>query len=309
MEEKSLEKVSADAFLQSERLNQMMKVAQQFHKAGCFGGDVKNAEQAFVKIQAGIEMGMPPMEAMNSLYIVNGKITIWGSAMTKKIREAGWSLGFEDEVDQAGNPVACTVTIKKGDEDYSEKSTKQQLVALKSRAFQFAPKEKLRWHAIAQLIKFQVPEVLGGVVMYMKEELEDLPRERVDVAVVDDTEIPQADDVVAELKDCDMEKFKEIEEKLPKIINHYTEEDKKKLSQAFKKRRDELIEKVASETPVVMMTEDDHGVIVDGKKVSTKNKKPDIDIEDEGAVDAELEKVSKQAGKDRERGELPNPKK
>lgn len=305
MTDKAIEKVSTDAFLQSDRLNQMMKVAQQFHKAGCFMGDVKNPEQAFVKIQAGAEMGMPPMEAMNSLYIVNGKITIWGSAMSKKLREAGWKISFDDKVDAQGKPTGCTVTIKKDDEELSETATAQQLVALKSRAFSFAPKEKLRWHAIAQLVKFHVPEVLGGVVMYMKEEIEDLPRERAEVTVVDDTEIPQADDVVKELNECeDVKTFKEIEERLPKIINDYSEEERKEIAKAFRAKRDELIEKVAEDVkPVEMM--DDHGVIVDGEKISTK----DIDLDNEKAVDAELDKVAKQAGKDRERGELPNPKK
>ena len=46
---------------QAEIMKHRLAIADKFHKAGCFGGDVKNSFQAMVKIQAGAEMGMPPM--------------------------------------------------------------------------------------------------------------------------------------------------------------------------------------------------------------------------------------------------------
>jgi hypothetical protein len=45
---------------------------------------VQNKEQAIVVMQAGFEMGMKPLESLNSLYLVNGQITIWGKALVKR---------------------------------------------------------------------------------------------------------------------------------------------------------------------------------------------------------------------------------
>lgn len=153
---------------EGERLNQMFKLADQFYKAGCFGADVKNPQQALVKMQAGFEMGMPPVEAMNSLYIVNGHITIFGTAMAKRLRLHGWEIKYDDKTDE------CTVTIKKGNEEYSYTATATELRKLNSKAFAFAPKEKLRWHALSRIIRFHVPEVLEAGIGYLKEEAEDM---------------------------------------------------------------------------------------------------------------------------------------
>lgn len=155
-------------FFESERLNQMHKLATYFHQAGCFGGDVKNAAQALVKIQAGLEMGIPPMEAMNSLYIVNGKLTMYGPAMSKRLRLKGWSIKYDDAKNDE-----CTVTITKGLEVFSYTATMADLIALKSKAIAFAAKDKLKWHAISRLIRFYVPEVLEAGIAYFDEEIED----------------------------------------------------------------------------------------------------------------------------------------
>jgi hypothetical protein len=161
------DKMDVAAHFQTDNVQLMLDMANQFFKAGCFGADVKNPQQAFVKIQAGKEMGMPPMEAMNSLYIVNGKITIWGSAMVKRLRESGWKIEYKED------EGSCTAIITKDGEKYEYTATKDEILKLNSRAFKFAPKEKLRYHAVSRLIRFNVPEILG-CNMYAKEEAEDI---------------------------------------------------------------------------------------------------------------------------------------
>lgn len=159
-----------DVFFQQERLNQQMAIATHFFNAKCFGGGVQNPEQLFVLIQAGAEMGLPPIAAVNSLYIVNGKITIYGMAMTKRLREAGWKISYDDS-----KQGELTATIEKDDEKYSYTATAAELQSMKSRAYSLAPKDKLKWHAISRLVRFYVPEITGGTISYIKEEVEDLP--------------------------------------------------------------------------------------------------------------------------------------
>lgn len=160
---------STDQYFNPVRLQQQLAIATHFFNAKCFGGNVQNPEQVFVLIQAGSEMNMGPMESMNSLYIVNGKITIYGMAMTKKLRSAGWLINYDESKENE-----LTATITKGDEKYSYTATAKELLSLNSRAYKLAPKDKLKWHAISRLVRFYVPEVVGGTISYIKEEIEDM---------------------------------------------------------------------------------------------------------------------------------------
>ncbi len=155
-------------FYNPDRINQMLKMADHFYKAGCFGSDVQNAEQAFVKLQMGAEIGMQPMESLNSLYIIKGKVTVWGTAQGKILKNAGFKIKYEDQADNAGNPFACAVTVTRGDESYGYTATINEIK--NGQAAKFAPKEKLRYHALSRILRFDLPELLGGNV-YTAEEV------------------------------------------------------------------------------------------------------------------------------------------
>jgi hypothetical protein len=143
--------------LQERVMKQRLAMANKFFLAGCFTSDVHNAEQAFVKIQAGAEMGMEAMRAMNGLYIVNGKVTVWGQETSRRLKEHGWDLFYEDETEEG-----LTVKITKGKIVHQENVKAKEKQLEKSRAMGFAPKNKMRWYGLAQLIRFKVPDVLNG---------------------------------------------------------------------------------------------------------------------------------------------------
>jgi hypothetical protein len=166
--------LAVDVFYNPERLNMMVAFARKLFEAKCFSSDVKNPEQALVKIQAGAEMGMGPIESMTSLCIINGNISIWGKGASKRLRDHGWSLFYTDETENS-----VTVSITKGKEVHKYTATAEEVGSLKSQALKFAKKDKLKWHAIGRLIRFYVPEVLGAV-SYVAEELEEATVEIVD---------------------------------------------------------------------------------------------------------------------------------
>lgn len=161
---------TAISYMDKSYVENVLLVANQFYQAKCFGSDVQNAHQAFVKIQAGAEMGMKPMEAMNSLYIVNGKITIWGSAQIKALRNHGWKVTFP-----VSTKTDVTCRVEKGDEVYEETYNIADLPA-GSKAKGFAPMEKLRYHAVSRIIRFNLPEVLDIGTIYSVEEAEDMDK-------------------------------------------------------------------------------------------------------------------------------------
>jgi len=207
-------------------LNQRMKMASEFHLSGAFTGDVKNKQMAFAKIMAGAEMGMGPMEAMNAFYFVNGKLTIYGAALSKKIREAGWKINYKEN-----GVESCTVTIKKEDEEFSYEATKADLIALKSKAYQFAPKDKLKWHALGRLVRFYVPEILSGTVSYTKEEYEDVPTKKIEVK-----EVSAVEAMLESIEKADVEALEKIKHDLPKTAAFYDEEELDQIAEAIMKR-------------------------------------------------------------------------
>lgn len=128
-----------------ETFETMKAIAMKMHGAKCFSGNIENAEQAFVIIQAGYEMGIAPVEALNSFYIVKGKITIYGVAMAKRVKMHGWKIkvgGHDKE--------QCELTVFKDEETYSYTAKKEQVENLGAgrgkNAYHNAPEDKLYWH-------------------------------------------------------------------------------------------------------------------------------------------------------------------
>jgi len=229
-------------FFDTERFQSMAKMAEAFAKSGAFGRDVPNGYVALAKIQAGLEMGLPPMEAMNSLYIVNGHIGPYGAAQSKMLRKKGWALKYEDKEDEKGNPVACTVTVSKDGEVHTYTAKASELT--KSNAFKIAPKNKLRWHGLGQIIRFEIPEVTDAGMMYLAEELEDLEPAKMQVSnVVGADAEPQlsATDWMKKINESqDMQELNSIKSDLAKIFNDFTADEQGKLLLTLGKRTEEV---------------------------------------------------------------------
>ena len=145
---------------------QMKQMATDFIASKAVPRGIENAEQLIMVFQAGYEMGMKPVEAMSSLYIVNGKITPWGPAVIRRLRNFGWRINYQETLE------SCTATVTNGDESYTdtftfemaEKSgyTKDRSGSLEVGWIPGANRTlKMRYGAISNIVKTYLPEVLG----------------------------------------------------------------------------------------------------------------------------------------------------
>jgi len=158
---------------------QMKQLASDLIAGGAASADAKTPEQLVVKLQAGFELGMTPVESLNSLYIVNGRVTIWGSALIKRLRVFGWSVSYKDET-----PDKCTITVRKCDDFIEDTFTFKDAQDSGYTSGQSGlkigwklgqnRKLKMRYGAASQLAKTYLPEVLGAIVG-IKEIDEDAP--------------------------------------------------------------------------------------------------------------------------------------
>lgn len=161
--------LTVTAYLNPEIWGQMEKVANALVQSKSFPKNIQNGPQAMVVMQAGIEMGMKPLEAIQSLTIINGAINTWGKATTKRLRDHGWRIKYVDKTEEGGS---CTATVTKGEETYTDTVTfkKAQLSkwthangVLKAGWYEGENREmKLRYNALSKIIKTYIPEVLGS---------------------------------------------------------------------------------------------------------------------------------------------------
>lgn len=66
----------------------MEKMADAFYASGMFP-DIRSQAQAIVKIQAGSELGFPPIYAMTKIYIVKGRVMVSAEALGAMIKRSG----------------------------------------------------------------------------------------------------------------------------------------------------------------------------------------------------------------------------
>lgn len=174
------------SYYNAETWGNMKAMAEVLVRSGALPKDVKNAEQCMIKMQTGLEMGMPPMRAMQGLYIVNGMVNIWGKEIIWKLKEHGWDVEYEYEYDnETEDLLACTVTVSKRLEantignlskpttrTYKQKFTLDMAVQsgyTKTRDGDYKVgwlpganlELKLGYNALAMILKKYLPEVLG----------------------------------------------------------------------------------------------------------------------------------------------------
>ena len=161
-EAKSLE------FMNPKRWQVMQAMAQTFISSGAVPDSIKNTAQMIMVFQAGYEAGMQPLEALNAFYIVNGKITMYGDAVTSQVIKHGHTVEW-GECDEN----TAEVTITRGDNKKSMTGTFTIERAIERGLTQYSdgrpnvfwkkyPANMLKYKALGEIVDFIVPDALHG---------------------------------------------------------------------------------------------------------------------------------------------------
>lgn len=169
-EAKSLE------WMNPKRWQVMTAMAQTFINSGALPDSIKNAAQLIMVFQAGFEAGMQPLESINAFYIVNGKVTMYGDAVSSQIIKHGHTLEWgECDAEKA------EVTITRGDNGKSMTGTFTMQKAIdrglttysdgrKNVFWQKYPENMLKYKALGSIADFIVPDAMHGAPI--KEDIE-----------------------------------------------------------------------------------------------------------------------------------------
>lgn len=173
-------KLESFQFLNPATWQAMTIAAKVFLNSGSMPNNLDTIPKIMVVLQAGKESGLQPLEAINSYYFVNGKVTIYGEMKIALVRRAGHSIDWGD-----CDENSATVTITR--RDTKEKMTGSFTIAkAKSRGltnkdvWQKYPENMLKFKAFDQVARFLVPDALHGSMS----ESEVIEREAIEAEVV-----------------------------------------------------------------------------------------------------------------------------
>lgn len=155
------------ATIKSMPISDIMTMAKTFAESGMFT-DAKAMGQAFVKIQAGQEIGIPPFAAMSGIHIIQGKPTIGAGLIASTVKGSG---KYDYKVIQLDDK-ACSLDFYQGTAKIGNSTfTIADAKAAQTKNIDKFPKNMLFARAISNGVKWFCPDVFAGPV-YTPEEME-----------------------------------------------------------------------------------------------------------------------------------------
>lgn len=159
-------------------LDEAMRFADMLASASIVPKDyIGKPGNVLVAIQWGMELGLQPMQAMQSIAVINGRPSLWGDAMLALVKAHPAFEWIKEDCD--GNIATCTVK-RRGEpevtQSFSLEEAKKAGLTGKQGPWTQYPKRMLQMRARGFALRDAFPDALRGVVS--AEEARDTPAER-----------------------------------------------------------------------------------------------------------------------------------
>lgn len=159
-------------------LNEAMRFADMLAGSSIVPKDyIGKPGNCLVAIQWGMELGLQPMQAMQSIAVINGRPSLWGDAMLALVKAHPAFEWIKEECD--GSVAICTIK-RRGEPEVSQTFTiddaKRAGLTGKQGPWTQYPKRMLQMRARGFALRDAFPDALRGVVS--AEEARDTPAEK-----------------------------------------------------------------------------------------------------------------------------------
>lgn len=152
-------------------------MADAFMKSGMFT-DVKQISQAIVKIQAGKELGLPPVYSMQNINMIRNRLTTSANTMAMLVKKSG---NYDYRIKEHTDKVCTLVFYQRegdkwtevGDSSFSMEDAKRAGLIRPDSGWEKYPRAMLFSRAISQGARIYAPDAIGGV--YTDEEIRSIP--------------------------------------------------------------------------------------------------------------------------------------
>lgn len=155
--------------------NQILTMGTAAYKSGLIPTSIKSPEAAAIIMMRGYELGLPPMLALDSLFVVNNKIGCSADLMLARIRQE--IPGVEIEIVESTDKI-CKINAKRpGEKKFTlttytiEEAGVAKLLGKDN--WQKHPADMLFARCVSRMKRRQFNEVLKGL-SHVPEELEDI---------------------------------------------------------------------------------------------------------------------------------------
>jgi hypothetical protein len=153
-------------------IDQAFRLATAISKSGLAPSTMREPEKIMVAIMHGLEIGLPPMQSLQRIAVINGRPALWGDAVPALL----WSRGFKIEEAVENGVATCTVIRPDGTKitrTFSEADAKKAGLLGKPGPWQQFPQRMLAMRARAFAARDGAADALSG--LYVAEELVDAP--------------------------------------------------------------------------------------------------------------------------------------
>lgn len=150
-------------------LEEGFRLAEMLSKSTLVPKDFQgNPGNVLIAIQMGIEIGLAPMQALQSIAVINGRPSIWGDGLLALVVNSGLLEGQPEESFKDG-VASCTVKRKgwpeKVTRSFSIDDAKKARLWTKQGPWQEYPERMLQMRARAFCLRDVFPDVLRGLAV------------------------------------------------------------------------------------------------------------------------------------------------
>ncbi len=167
-------------------------LANAFVKSGMFS-DTKQLSQAIVKIQAGRELGLPPVYSMQNINMIRNRLCSSANTLAMLVKKSGhYNYRIKEHNDRL-----CSITfferegdkwIEVGVSTFTIEDAKRADLVKPDSGWVKYPRALLFARSISQGARIYCPDAIGG--MYTDEEIRSIPPKPDDSSPLDETEPP-----------------------------------------------------------------------------------------------------------------------
>lgn len=165
--------------LTPKNLDEAMQFSRMIANSDICPKDFKGkAGNVLVAIQMGLEVGLPPMQAIQNIAVVNGRPTLWGDVIPALAKAHPKFEYMNEEFSKEGFMAICKIKRKGEPEQirtFSQEDAQKANLWGKTSAWAKYPKRMCQMRARAFAIRDVFPDALKGI--QVAEEVMDIPRD------------------------------------------------------------------------------------------------------------------------------------
>lgn len=204
--------------LQLTSIETAWRFAEMVARSGLAPRSFVRAEQIMVALQYGAELGITPMQSLQNLTVINGKVGMLGDLARALVESSEQCEWIRDNCNQLAkmslddDSTACVIKARRRGStstvvrQFSVEDAKRANLWKREGPWSQYPRRMLYYRALGFLLRDAFPDVLRGIVV--AEELQDYPPQRMQsgatIGATDLDQLVEASDGDAEEtpKDC-----------------------------------------------------------------------------------------------------------